>query len=123
MTNDNYESACKTLETYIVNAERVEKLLSLFDKVQCLMKLNKVDDALVTAILILTVIETNFSTCEFKKSVEKIEPNMESLFQNLICIADTKFLIFWLKCWIKLVKNSFSQKILFIKLEKFPFKY
>ena len=116
--NDDYESALTTIETYIVNAERIEKVLSLFDRVQCLMKLNQVDHALATAIQILSFIESNSSTCEFKNSVEKIESNMENLFQNLNSIPDTKLYIFLSDSWIKLVKSFFFQKTLFLKLEK-----
>ena len=118
MMNDDYKSALSTLETYIVNAKPIEKLLSLFDKIHCLMKLNQVDRALATAIELLSFIESNFSSSELKNSVEKIESNMENLFQNFIYIQNPKFFMFLSKCWIKLVKNFFSQKSLFLKLEK-----
>ena len=118
MMNDDYKSALSTLETYIVNAKPMEKLLSLFDKIHCLMKLNQVDRALATAIELLSFIESNFSSSELKNSVEKIEFNMENLFQNFIHIQNPKLFMFLSKCWIKLVRNFFSQKALFLKLEK-----
>ena len=118
MMHDDYKSALSTLETYIVNAKPMEKLLSLFDKIHCLMKLNQVDCALATAIELLSFIESNFSSSKLSNSVEKIEFNMENLFQNFIYIQNPKFFMFLSKCWIKLVKNFFSQKALFLKLEK-----
>ena len=117
MTKGNYVEALQTLQTIIVNVDNVEKLLCLFDRAECQIKLKQCEIALVTANEILSLIETNSSSNEFKNSIKKIELNVENLVQSLNHIQQTDFLILLVKCWIVLVKTFFEQHVFLSKLE------
>ena len=116
MNDGKYEEALQTLQTIAIHAESINKILTLFDKVQCLIKVNQVDEAVVAAFKILSLIEAHILTIEFKDSFNDIYKRLDKLIEILIEIKQTNCILPLSQCQFNLSRNLSKGNELLIKL-------
>ena len=111
-----YEEAIQTLQAIFLQADPVNQILTLFDKIKCLIETNQTNDALVCGFEILSLIESNIATVVFKSSFEQIETNLESLIENFIKIKQDVCIVSMMECWFGLVQNFMKDKPLLTRI-------
>ena len=122
MNDGKYEEAIQTLQTIIIHAEPVNKILTLFDKVQCLIKANQIDERLVVFYQISSLIEAHISTIKFKDSFNHIYKSLDKLIETLIEIKQTNCIFSLIHCQFNLCQNLFEGELLF-ELEDIGFNF
>ena len=124
MNDGKYEEALQTLQTIIIHAKSVNTILALFDKVQCLIKVNQtVKGIAFVALRILPLIEALYSTNEFKDSLDEIYKKSDKLIETLIETKLSNCILPISQCQFDLSRNLLKGEKLLIKLKDIGYKF
>ena len=116
MNDGKYEEALQTLQTIAIHAESIDIVLTLFDIVQCLIKVNQNDEAFAVVFQILSLIETHILTIEFKDLFNDIYKKLEKLIETLIEIEQTNCILPLTQCQFDFSRNLSKGDELLVKL-------
>ena len=116
MNDGKYKEALQTLKTIAIHAESINEVLTLFDIVQCLIKVNQNDEAFAVVFQILSLIEVHISTIEFKDLFNDIYKKLDKLIETLIEIKQTNCILPLSQCQFDLSRNLLKGNELLIKL-------
>ena len=116
MNNGKYNEALQKFQRIISDETPVNKILILFDAIQCLIKIKQIDKAFNVAFQVLSLIKDHNSTNEFKDSFDKIYTNLDKLIETLIDEKKTDCILTLIKCQYDLSRNLSQNANLLTKL-------